>query len=68
MQVLGEFEAIQPSGAKAPVILGRFMYGLKPVPFMKSLPFILTHYSGAASVWRRLASLLQSKRLKPRPS
>jgi len=35
---MGQFEAICPSGAKAPFILRDLMYGLKPVPFK------LTHY------------------------
>jgi hypothetical protein len=37
----GQFEGDIPSGAKAPLILWAFMYGLKPVPFKLRLYAIL---------------------------
>ena len=40
--VVGQFEKIVPQGLKPGIILGHFMYGLKPVPFK------LAHFPGGS--------------------
>ena len=38
---MGQFMKIETSGAKSPIAIGKFTYGLKPVPFKTTHYWIL---------------------------